>query len=81
MPESRCVGVILVKRGRMEINWPCAGCHRLPRMRIVVSVPKIIVIIHLLGLAPAGYLTAPDNGPRAGCGVVLVNATVVTLCH
>jgi hypothetical protein len=21
-----------------------------------------IIIIHLLGLAPAGYLTAPDNG-------------------
>jgi hypothetical protein len=40
-----------------------------------------IIIIHLLGLAPAGYLTAPDNGPRAGCEVVLVNATVVALCH
>jgi hypothetical protein len=31
------------------------------------SLPKgttrrIIIIIHLLGLAPAGYLTAPDNG-------------------
>jgi hypothetical protein len=24
----------------------------------------IIIIIHLLGLAPAGYLTAPDNGPK-----------------
>jgi hypothetical protein len=24
---------------------------------------KRIIIIHLLGLAPAGYLTAPDNGP------------------
>jgi hypothetical protein len=23
----------------------------------------IIIIIHLLGLAPAGYLAAPDNGP------------------
>jgi hypothetical protein len=23
----------------------------------------IIIIIHLLGLAPAGYSTAPDNGP------------------
>jgi hypothetical protein len=22
-----------------------------------------IIIIHLLGLAPAGYLAAPDNGP------------------
>jgi hypothetical protein len=24
----------------------------------------IIIIIHLLGLAPAGYLAAPDNGPE-----------------
>jgi hypothetical protein len=24
----------------------------------------LIIIIHLLGLAPAGYLTAPDNGPE-----------------
>jgi hypothetical protein len=23
----------------------------------------IIIIIHLLGLAPAGYLAAPDSGP------------------
>jgi hypothetical protein len=23
---------------------------------------KITIIIHLLGLAPAGYLAAPDNG-------------------
>jgi hypothetical protein len=23
-----------------------------------------IIIIHLLGLAPAGYLTTPDNGPE-----------------
>jgi hypothetical protein len=28
-----------------------------------VSESVIIIIIHLLGLAPAGYLTAPDNGP------------------
>jgi hypothetical protein len=42
---------------------------------------EIIIIIHLLGLAPAGYLTAPDNGPRAVCEVVQVNATVVALCH
>jgi hypothetical protein len=34
-------------------------------------VKQIIIIIHLLGLAPAGYLAAPDNGPRAGCGVVV----------
>jgi hypothetical protein len=25
---------------------------------------RFIIIIHLLGLAPAGYLTAPDNGPE-----------------
>jgi hypothetical protein len=30
----------------------------------------IIIIIHLLGLAPAGYLAAPDSGHKAGCGVV-----------
>jgi hypothetical protein len=29
----------------------------------------IIIIIHLLGLAPAGYLAAPDSGHEAGCGV------------
>jgi hypothetical protein len=27
------------------------------------SITIIIIIIHLLGLAPAGYLAAPDNGP------------------
>jgi hypothetical protein len=26
-------------------------------------VTLIIIVIHLLGLALAGYLTAPDNGP------------------
>jgi hypothetical protein len=45
----------------------------------------IIIIIHLLGLAPAGYLAAPDSGPKAGCGVVHAKypfvVTVVTLCH
>jgi hypothetical protein len=48
---------------------------------VVRPIKVIIIIIHLLGLAPAGYLTAPNNGPRAGCVVVLVNATVVALCH
>jgi hypothetical protein len=43
--------------------------------RLVVGVRHariiiIIIMIHLLGLAPAGYLAAPDSGPRAGCGVV-----------
>jgi hypothetical protein len=45
----------------------------------------IIIITHLLGLAPAGYLAAPDSGARAGCGVVQAKypniVTVVTLCH
>jgi hypothetical protein len=50
------------------------------------AVPhEIIIIIHLLGLAPAGYLAAPDSGPRAGCGVVhakyAFGETVVSLCH
>jgi hypothetical protein len=40
-----------------------------------------IIIIHLLGLAPAGYLTAPDNGPKACCGDVQVKASVDALCH
>jgi hypothetical protein len=32
-------------------------------------------LIHLLGLAPAGYLTAPDNGPEACCGDAQVKAS------
>jgi hypothetical protein len=44
-----------------------------------------IIIMHLLGLAPAGYLAAPDSGHEAGCGVVHAKyrfgVTVVTLCH
>jgi hypothetical protein len=35
---------------------------------------RIIIIIHLLGLAPAGYLAAPDNGAErrhtGGCSQV-----------
>jgi hypothetical protein len=31
-------------------------------LKVGISQP-IIIIIHLLGLAPAGYLAAPDNGP------------------
>jgi hypothetical protein len=31
-----------------------------------------LIILHLLGLAPAGYLAAPDNGHEAGCAVVHV---------
>jgi hypothetical protein len=30
--------------------------------RIIIII--MIIIIHLLGVAPAGYLTAPDNGPE-----------------
>jgi hypothetical protein len=26
------------------------------------SIIRIVIIIHLLGLAPAGYLAAPDKG-------------------
>jgi hypothetical protein len=48
------------------------GRHRCVLAGTVVNRPEeeawedkiiIIKIIHLLGLAPAGYLTAPDNGP------------------
>jgi hypothetical protein len=35
------------------------------------AVRVIIIIIHLLGLAPAGYLAAPDSGPRAAVRVIL----------
>jgi hypothetical protein len=54
--------------------------------RLAASLePLMKIIIHLLGLAPAGYLAAPDSGPRAGCGVVHAKypfvVTVVTLCH
>jgi hypothetical protein len=41
----------------------------------------IYIYIYLLGLAPAGYLAAPDNGPWAGCGLVQVKASVDALCH
>jgi hypothetical protein len=30
--------------------------------RVWDSVTVVIIIIHLLGLAPAGYLAASDNG-------------------
>jgi hypothetical protein len=30
--------------------------------RLRTAAYRLIIIIHLLGLAPAGYLTAPDNG-------------------
>jgi hypothetical protein len=39
-----------LKRGYQEDQWP-EGIRA-----------TIIIIIHLLGLAPAGYLVAPDNG-------------------
>jgi hypothetical protein len=43
------------------------------------------IIIHLLGLAPAGYLAAPDSGASAGCGVVHAKypyrESVDSLCH
>jgi hypothetical protein len=48
---------------------------------IIIIIP---IIIHLLGLAPAGYLATPDNGASAGYAGVLVKtlrATVVALCH
>jgi hypothetical protein len=43
-----------------------------------------IIIIHLLGLAPAGCLAAPDNGPQAGyrgSAAKHRKVTVVTLCY
>jgi hypothetical protein len=51
--------------------------------RIIIIIIHLI-IIHLLGLAPAGYLTTPDNGPEGrlsggasqgdGCRAVPLNA-------
>jgi hypothetical protein len=45
----------------------------------------IIIIIHLLGVAPAGYLATPDSGPEGrlcgGASQVPFLMTVVTLCH
>jgi hypothetical protein len=44
-----------------------------------------IGIIHLLGLAPAEWMAAPDNGPwagsRGGAAKLPISVTVVTLCH
>jgi hypothetical protein len=44
-----------------------------------------IIIIHLLGLAPAGYLAAPDSGPEGHytgwCIKYPKRETVVSLCH
>jgi hypothetical protein len=28
-----------------------------------IQISRVIIIIHLLGLAPAGYLASSDNGP------------------
>jgi hypothetical protein len=51
-------------------------------MMAAVAIIITILIIHLLGLAPAGYLTTPDKARRAYCGVVLVKCEPVSsLCH
>jgi hypothetical protein len=34
-----------------------------PRGRLFEEMVQTIIIIHLLGLATAGCLAAPDNGP------------------
>jgi hypothetical protein len=45
----------------------------------------VIIIIDLLGLAPAGYLAAPDSGPEGHYArerqPSALGVTVVTLCH
>jgi hypothetical protein len=62
-----------------------AGAVSLPvsiqRLNVEREPIEVVIIIHLLGLAPAGYLTAPHNGASAGCGVVQVKASVDALCH
>jgi hypothetical protein len=49
--------VTSVKHGDWVEVLTRAQSHDIPK-----RVAVIIIIIHLLGLAPAGYLTAPDNG-------------------
>jgi hypothetical protein len=43
----------------------------------------VFLLLHLLGLAPAGYLAAPDNGPEGRytgeCSWVPKRVTVVTV--
>jgi hypothetical protein len=31
---------------------------------LIVHAMRQVIIIHLLGLAPAGYLAAPNSGPE-----------------
>jgi hypothetical protein len=66
------------------VVWVSVGNHPTQQSRVFAG-KGIIIIIHLRGVAPAGYLAAPDSGPRAGCGVVHAKypfgVTVVTLCH
>jgi hypothetical protein len=63
---------------------PCTD-HRPNSNGVDITFQRIItIIIHLLGLAPAGYSTASDNGAkrRLRVGACLSHeVTVVTMCH
>jgi hypothetical protein len=61
-------------RGFTDVRWPVPvqGLHVTPRSRawsgqlnkltLMMMIIRLIIIIHLLGRAPAGYLAASDNG-------------------
>jgi hypothetical protein len=42
--------------------WESNIALKLMSYEEALAADPIIIIIHLLGLAPAGYLAAPDNG-------------------
>jgi hypothetical protein len=46
-------------------NWPVRGT-----IALIIAITITIIVIHLLGEAPAGFSTAPDNGPWAMAEVV-----------
>jgi hypothetical protein len=59
--------------------------HELDQWTMDFVRRMVIIVIHLLGLARAGYLAAPDSGPEGHytgeCSQVPKEVTVVTLCH
>jgi hypothetical protein len=55
-----------------QVSARLTEAYEIPSWSLFQKVPvdgQVIIIIHLLGLAPAGYLAAPDNGPEGRlCG-------------
>jgi hypothetical protein len=63
--RSEEIGIRLL--GQALWGWRTAPCFAargcgLASQSITPVRPELIIIIHLLGLAPAGCLAAPDNG-------------------